>query len=478
MEKKVKDILQLLKLNGVDYADIRVVTRKREELITENCKVLSILDSESFGIGIRVIFHGALGFACSQDIMEIEKTAFKALELAKISKIVQNDKIQLCPKETIVDSYYTPIKINPFEIPRKEKLELLLEAEKAMHSSAKLSRTTACMKFQKEDKIFADIDGSYITQIVYQSGGGIAAYASTNTDTQVRSYPDSFGGTYACAGYEYIEGLQLRKNAPIIAKEVESLIGAKQCPSGIFDILIDGSQMAIQIHETIGHAVELDRVLGAEAAFAGMSFMDINKISEKYQYASNCVNVVADATIVNGLGTYGYDDDGVKAQRFSIIENGIFINFLTSRDTSISVGQSSNGCNIADNWYNTPIIRMPNINLLPGEYEMEQLIEGIENGLYLRINKSWSIDDKRVNFQFGCEIAHEIKNGKLTGKIYKNPVYTGITSEFWKKCDGISNSKNWIMYGIPNCIKGQPSQVSRVGHGASPTRFRNIKLGV
>lgn len=478
MKTEILKVLDFLKNQGVDYADIRIVDRMREDITTEDLMVQDISNSRTRGAGIRVILDGSLGFACTQELSDLKKAAENALEIAKSSRILQKSKMRMAEKEAVIDHYTTPIEIDPFTVSKRDKIELLLSTERAMREAAKLSRTTGTMNFQKEEKIFADTEGSYITQTLYESGAGIEASITSKDDSQSRSYPNSFRGNHGTAGYEYVLSLNLVENGRKIAKEAELLIDAEECPSGYFDIIIDGSQLALQIHESIGHPIELDRVFGSEAAYAGMSFLTADKLNENFKYGSEHVTITADATIPKGLGTFGYDDDGVKAQRTVIIDKGIFRNFISSRDTAVKIGQPSNGTNRADGWYNIPIVRMSNISIMPGKYELEELIGGIESGLYFITNKSWSIDDKRLNFQFACEIAYEIKNGKFTGKIYKNPIYTGITPKFWGSCDGVCSQKYWTLYGTPNCGKGQPGQTAHVGHGAAPSRFRNIKVGV
>lgn len=478
MKTEIIKTLDMLKEKGVDYADIRMVDRMSENISTEDLKVQSISNTRSKGVGIRVILDGSLGFSSTQDLNRLEETALYALELAKASRMIQTEKIRMAEKDVVMDNYVTPIEIDPFTVSKAEKIELLLKAEKNMRKGANLSKTTASMDFQKEEKIYADTEGSYITQTLYESGAGIEALASSNDDVQGRSYPNSFRGNHATAGYEYVKSLNLVENAERIGKEAEMIVNAEECPSGRFDIVIDGSQLALQVHESIGHPVELDRVFGSEAAYAGMSFVTVDKLNENFKYGSELVTVVADGTSPRGLGSFGYDDDGVKAQRTVIIDKGIFKNFISSRDTAVKINQKSNGTNRADGWQNMPIVRMTNISLMPGTFELDELFAGIEEGLYLCTNKSWSIDDKRVNFQFATELAYKIENGKLTGKIYKNPIYTGITPEFWSSCDGICNEKYWTLYGTPNCGKGQPGQTAHVGHGTAPARFRNVKVGV
>ncbi len=476
MKERLSAVLADLSQSGVEYADIRVHDIVEEAISTENREVQDLSTSRSYGYGIRVFADGALGFAASQEFDRIGETAERAVEIARATRPVQRKPVQLDRKEAIVDHYSTPIEIDPFEIPREEKLQLLFAAEERMHESATLLRTEGNMNFRREEKIFADTDGSYITQLLYESGGGISAYAASEGDMQQRSYPSSFRGNHATAGYEFVRDLYLVENAARTAEEAAALIEAEECPSGYFDVVIDSSQLTLQIHESVGHPVELDRVMGYEAGMAGESFLDPGMID--FQYGSEHVNIVADATIPGGLGTFGYDDEGVPAQRVDIVREGRFRNFLTSRDTAPEVGQISNGTSRADGWGRIPIVRMTNINLLPGDASFAELIGGIECGLYLQSNKSWSIDDRRLNFQFACEIAYEIREGQLTGKIFKNPIYTGITPEFWRSCDAVGDESQWQMFGTPNCGKGEPMQVAHVGHGSSPSRFRHVKVGV
>ncbi len=476
MKRRLTKVLSWLEDQGVDYADVRVHEVTDESISTENHQVQQLRTNRSRGYGIRVFLDGALGFAASQEFDKMKDAAQEALEIAKATKLAQREPVTLAEKEAIEDSYRTPIEKDPFSISKEEKLDLLFAAEEEMNKRADLFKTQGSLDFRREDKVFADTDGSYITQTIFESGGGIQAFAANQQDMQTRSYPNSFRGNFGTAGYEYIEDLELVENAGKIAEEAERLLTAESCPSGTFDLVIDSTQLTLQIHESVGHPIELDRVLGYEAGYAGESFLDPDMIG--FKYGSEHINIVADATVPQGLGTFGYDDEGVPAQRTEIITQGEFKNFLTSRDTAALLDQKSNGTARASGWGRIPIIRMTNINLLPGDKEFDELIAGIDDGLYLHTNKSWSIDDKRLNFQFACEIAYEIKNGELTGKIYKDPIYTGITPEFWNSCDGVCNEDYWVMYGTPNCGKGEPSQVAHVGHGSAPARFRKVKVGV
>jgi TldD protein len=232
----------------------------------------------------------------------------------------------------------------------------------------------------------------------------------------------------------------------------------------------------LQIHESCGHPIELDRVFGTEAAYAGTSFLTTDKLNG-FQYGSEVVNITADSIRPLGLGTFGWDDEGIPAQSTPIVQNGRFVGYLMSRETASKLGLVSNGCMRASSWNRIPLIRMTNVSLEPGVWDLDHLIADTEEGIYMETNRSWSIDDKRYNFQFGTEIGYEIKNGKL-GRMLRNPTYTGITPEFWNSCDAVCDENHWVMYGTPNCGKGQPGQVAHTGHGAAPARFRNVQVGV
>jgi TldD protein len=277
-------------------------------------------------------------------------------------------------------------------------------------------------------------------------------------------------------GYEFVESLNLLDHTERVREEAIELLTAAPCPDKRATIVISAPMMALQVHESCGHPIELDRVLGTEISLAGGSFMTLDKLG-KLKYGSDIINITADATAPGGLGTFGYDDEGVKAQRTPIIENGLFVGYLTSRETAPVIKKRSNGAMRADGWNRIPLIRMTNINLEPGEWEFNDLIADTKDGIYFDLNKSWSIDDKRLNFQFGVECAWEVKNGKR-GRMFKNPVYTGITPEFWNSCDAVCNRNHWHIWGVPNCGKGEPMQTAHVAHGTSPARFRNVKVGV
>jgi TldD protein len=324
-------------------------------------------------------------------------------------------------------------------------------------------------------KFFANSEGAFLEQVIYESGGAIAATAVNDTEIQVRSHPNSFRyqGT---GGWEYVINADFAGNAERVAEESVKLLFADDCPGKETTLILGSSQLALQIHESCGHPTELDRVYGTEAAFAGRSFLTTDK-RNKFQYGSEIVNLTADSVRATGLGTFAWDDEGVPASSMPLVKNGAFVGYLMSRETASKLGLKSNGCMRADGWNRIPLIRMTNVSLEPGAWEFDDLIADTEDGILMETNRSWSIDDMRLNFQFGTEVGYEIKNGKR-GRLLKNCTYGGITPDFWNSCDAITNEKHWTLWGTPNCGKGEPMQTMGTGHGASPARFRNIKIGV
>lgn len=467
---------------GASYADARMADDRHRALSTKNGKVGSASDSQSQGIGVRVMADGAWGFAASDDLSRsaVESTAARAVDVAKASAQVKQHDIQLVPEKPQTAEWTSSFQIDPFTTSVEQNLELLLKIDSELRSVSGVTLAETNMNFRREEQWFASSEGANIHQTKYTTGVGYAAFAFAGSEIQKRSYPTSFGGQWQNKGYELIGELKLIENARRVGEEAVALLKAEQCPEGTFDIVLEGSQLGLQIHESVGHPIELDRVLGMEANFAGTSFLTLDKLRH-LRYGSELVNVVADATTAHGpgLGTFAFDDEGVPAQCTPIISNGLFTGYLSSRETASVIGLNRSGGTLrAEGWNRLPIIRMTNVSILPGEKPLtcEQLIGDTEHGVYMETNRSWSIDDKRYNFQFGTEIGWEIKNGKRT-RMLKNPSYSGITTEFWNAMDAICSRDEWVLWGIPHCGKGQPQQVMGTGHGAAPARFRQIKVG-
>ncbi len=464
---------------GASYADIRIVTNKGESIRTKNGNVDSMGSSVSKGFGVRVLYDGAWGFASSSLVNEEEVGAIteEAVSIAKASATLKRGKgVELAPVEPVTARWESKFKIDPFDVKAEDKISLLLEADALMRKNPQVRIASGSMWCMREDKVFASTEGSYIEQVKTETGAGIEAMATDGREMQRRSYPNSAGGDCGSLGYELVLDLDLADHAERIASEACALLSAKQCPSLDTTLILDSSQLTLQVHESCGHPIELDRVFGQEASYAGTSFLTPEK-QGTFRYGSEQVNIVADATLPGGLGSFGYDDEGVPGQRISVIDEGIFKNYLSSRETASELGQLSTGAMRADGWNRIPIIRMTNVNLEPGDWTLDEMIKDTDEGIYMETNKSWSIDDKRLNFQFGTEVAYEIKDGSL-GAMLKNPNYTGITYEFWRSCDAVGNKDEWRLWGLANCGKGEPGQVAHVGHGAAPARFRNVKVGV
>ena len=467
---------------GASYAEARIVDDRQRALGTHNGRVGTASDSESLGLGVRVLADGAWGFAATQQLTRegVERCAREATATAKASARVKEQDVRLAPEPAAKAEWSSPCKIDPFSVPVSDCLALLMKIDETLRSVKGVTLAETNMNFRRYEQWFYNTEGADIHQTRTTTGGGYSAHAFAGSELQKRSYPNSFGGQWQNKGYELIEELALLENAKRIAEECVALLKAPQAPEGRATIVLDSSQLGLQIHESIGHPIELDRVLGYEANFAGTSFLTLDKL-DHLQYGTPLVNVVADATEAHGpgLGTFAYDDEGVQAQCVPIVTNGQFKGYLSSRDMAALIGRKRSGGNLrAESWNRVPIVRMTNVSLLPQPNgpNLDELIASTDDGIYMQTNRSWSIDDKRYNFQFGCEIAWEIKGGKL-GRMLKNPSYSGITTEFWNSMDALCGPQEWVLWGTPNCGKGQPEQTMGTGHGASPARFVNVRVG-
>jgi len=455
MEELVQCGLDAALSEGASYVEVRAERRQSESIQTKNRQVDGLSRQDSSGTGIRVLHKGAWGFAATgmPSPEAVQQAAARAMDIARATAKLRSDPVHLVPEGEYRDTYSVPCEREPLDVPLEEKLELLLTAAERMLNVQGVVLAKGQLQSWKIDKVFASSEGSRIRQQFTTCGAGIEAYAAGEGGFQRRSYPTSFGGDFRNAGYEFIESLDLVGNARRVGEEAVALLAAPACPSGTYDIILGSSQMALQIHESVGHPTELDRVLGTELSFAGGSFLTLDKRSG-YRYGSPLVTIVADATIPGGLGTFAYDDEGVPARSFPLIERGEFANYLSSREAAAQVAeQRSGGCCRASGWNRIPLIRMTNINLLPGEGSLDDLIADTKEGILFDTNRSWSIDDRRVNFQFGTEAAWEIKNGRRN-RLVKNAMYTGITPQFWGSCVAIGGSEEWRLWGLPNCGKG------------------------
>jgi TldD protein len=485
MDPLLPRALDTARLKGAQYADIRLINSVEQSLAVKNGHAGGLSQVESLGFGVRALVNGAWGFAASHTVTaaEVDRVTALAVNIARASATTRHTPVRLGPPVTSRGTYVTPFAIDPFAVPIEDKLALLLRADEAMARVPEVDIRFGSLVFSREHKLFANTDGAQTEQTIVESGGGILATAIADDEVQRRSYPNSAERQQGTAGWEYILALQLPEHAERIATEAAQLLHAAECPHDtVTTVILGAAQLAQQIHESCGHPTELDRVFGAEADFAGGSFLTPEKLG-RYRYGSEHVNLTADAVQPAGLGTLGWDDEGVPATRTPLVRDGVFVGYLTSRETAARLGAvaggsaDSNGHLRAESWARLPLVRMCNLSLEPGAWSLADLIADTDEGVFMDTNRSWSIDDQRYNFQFGAEVGYEIKNGKL-GRLLRNCTYTGNTPEFWRSCDAVCNRDHWALYGTPNCGKGQPIQVMRTGHGASPARFRKVRVGV
>ncbi len=482
MEGLALHALDLAMARGADYADVRIATRSTEQLVVKNGRPERAGATEDAGLGVRVRVGGAWGFAASSQLeaSPAAATVDRALAIARASALVQAEGLTLPPRPGEVGSYATPLEEDPFGVSAEERLDLLTRCCEAMQRRPSVRVAQTHTSLFREHKWFVCSEGSRLDQTTVECGGGVVATAVGEDGVfQRRSFSN-----HAQAGYEFIRELDLEIQAERCAAEAEALLAAPPCPSGQRTVILGSAMLALQVHESCGHPVELDRVLGSEASFAGTSFMTVDQLGV-LQYGSPVVHITADATLPRGLGTFGWDDEGTPAERFPLVERGRFVNYLTSRETAWWLAHHyrgttpvpplpfSNGTMRADGWGRMPLIRMTNISLEPGDWTLEELIADTEDGLFLDTPKSWSLDDKRLNFHFGAEVAYEIKGGKL-GRLLRDASYTDVTPRFWNSCDAVCNAGHWQLWGLPSCAKGEPMQIAHVAHGAAPARFWGV----
>jgi len=463
---------------GVDYADIRIQTTHFEVIYLRNLSLKNTRDNVLRGYGIRVLKDGAWGFAHSNVFTKeaVLKTVKKAYEIALNSaKIKNGEGIKLASERSYIDTYRTPVKIDPFKVPLREKVDLMLEVNKTMLNFREIKQAVFFILSQTDDKIFASTLGTELDISTTFVAPMITATAVTEDDSQSRSFQS--GGQ--AKGWELVLENNFLEKAPVLAEEAIIKVKADSLKEEKRrDLLLDPIHLSLTMHESVGHPTELDRVLGWEADFAGISFATPEKL-KNYKYGSKIVNLSGDNTLPEGLATAGYDDDGVPGQKWQIVKNGILNEYGTTRETAPFIGEKmSRGCNRATYYYDFPINRIPNLYLEPGEKPLtpQELISDTDDGIYIEGQGSFSIDQHRVNFQFGGDMSWEIKNGKKVRPL-KKIIYKSNNPEFWNSTDAICDKRFWKPFGVINCGKGQPSQSGRMTHGAALTRFRNIRVG-
>jgi len=474
---QLDDVLASLAGASLRYADIRYTATHRQQVKVRNGEIDHLSSTVDRAAGVRVLVGNGWGFAATSDTSEasLRRAARRALEVAAASNIASTAEVRLSEIEPHVSSTASAYRIDPWSVPIDRKIAHLMQATEPMRGDARIHQVSGEISCYRQEKTFASSAGSFIEQTTTEMGGGIEAVAIDGDEFQRRTYPNPFGGDFQAEGWEFIERLNMPAKALLIRDEALALLSAPKAPAGRFDLIVGSAQLALQVHESCGHPAELDRAMGLEISLAGGSFLQPHMLGN-FRYGSELVDITADATIPGSIGSFPFDDDGVPAQRFHLVEKGMFVGYLTGRDTAPFIGRRSNGTVRAETAARIPIIRMTNINLEPGETPVEQIIADTKRGILVETNKSWSIDDLRLNFQFGCEVAWEIENGRI-GRMLRNPLYTGNTPDFWRSCDAVGDRASWQIWGLPNCGKGDPMQTMRVAHGAPVARFRNVEMG-
>jgi TldD protein len=459
---------------GARYADARVMHRRYESMSARNGEIRELAQQEDFGLGVRALVGSGWGFFAVPDVSDAAARAAgtRAAGIAAASGRVPGPSADLVPLPVRSGSWANECRIDPLEVPLSVKGDLLVGVTSESH---KQGADLAEASYQVWDtrKWFTSSEGHRIDQHIRECGGGMSATAIGEDETQRRSYP-SYRGQYGTRGWELVDEMDLPAHATRIADEARALLSAPQCPAGETTLIVGDEQMALQIHESVGHAIELDRILGWEAAYAGTSWLDLSRLGN-LTYGSELMNIVIDPGIPGALGSFGFDDEGTPAAPRYAVQDGQWVGVLAGRDSAAVAGLDYAGSVRSDGWARLPMVRMTNVGFQPGPHSMEQMIAETDDGIYMDMNRSWSIDDRRLNFQFGCEVGYEVKNGKL-GRMLRNPTYTGIGPRFWQSMDMLSSTV--VPWGTPNCGKGQPGQTGHTGHPAAAARFSNVRVGV
>jgi len=496
-KKRLADAaLNAAKAKGATYADVRIGRYLNQFVLTRENKVQGIINAESYGVGVRVIANGCWGFASVGDARDesvVAKAAETAVNIAKANARLLTEPVQLAPQKGFGEvSWKAPIKRNAFEVPVKEKVDLLLAANAAaMQNGANFVNNVL---FQiNEQKYFASTDGTYADQDIHRIGPNftVTAVDPANGRFSTRnslSAPMGMGYDYLQVNpadkvsgitTRYNKGYDMMEDIVAAAKQAKEKVSAKSVEAGKYDLILDPSHMWLTIHESVGHPLELDRVLGYEANYAGTSFATLDKWQTKnFNYGSKEVNFFADKIQPGSLGAVGWDDEGVKTKKWDLVKDGILVNYQAIRDQVHIIGEKeSQGCCYADNWSSVQFQRMANVSLAPGKTPLtvDQMIKDVKKGIYIIGDGSFSIDQQRYNFQFGGQLFYEIKDGQIVGML-KDVAYQANTREFWNSCVAVCDERDYRLGGAFNDGKGQPPQSSAVSHGSATARFNGVNV--
>ncbi len=470
---------RLSRERDVRYAELRFVSETSEHLRVRDARPEDISTATSRGVAVRVLGAKTWGFACTPrtDEEAVVRAAEEALAIARASAVVAKEPAVFPARPAARGTYESPVAIDPFTLPIAQKLAVLDAPVRALLARGSPVRSAeAWMDWTRQHKRLVTTEGTDVHQTMTFGACGMQVIAVGDDGVaQRRTYPSWQGSEGFQGGYERVAALDLMGNVDRLADEAVALLSASPCPAGARDVILDSAQMGLQIHESCGHPTELDRVMGSEISLAGGSFLQPGLLG-KLRYGSHLIDLVADSTSAGGLGTFGWDDEGVPAGKRPLVREGLFVDYLSSRETAAALGRESTGTMRADGWNRTPLIRMVNVSLEPRQGTLDALVNDTSDGILFATDRSWSIDDLRLNFQFTCEIAWEIKRGKRV-RMLRDPLYTGLTPDFWRSCDAVCGPEEWRLWGINSCGKGDPMQMMHVGHGAAPARFRGVTVG-
>ena len=477
-EKLAKKGLDVLRQAGATYGDFRLERIQTQIIGLHDLELENVLDETEIGFALRVIVNGTWGFAASSNLTEdnVRKTALQAISIAKQSSRLTKEKVVLAPEPVYNKGLHiSSYEINPFEVPLKDKISLLNSLARPLKESKIVSHVDFSVRQVMENKFFANLDGTTTNQQRVRILGQCEAVTTKTkagkfTTMRTCSLPRGEGWEYFTKDYDF------KTEIDQMPQWLEEKLKAPSVKPGKYDLVIDPSNLWLTIHESVGHATELDRVLGYEANYAGTSFATLDKLN-KLQYGSPLMHITGDRTVEHGLATTGFDDEGVAASKWDIVNNGVLKGYQLNRQMAHKLGVQSNGCAFADSFSHIPLQRMPNVSLQPNKTKtsLDDLIGRVENGIYLVGDNSWSIDMQRYNFQFTAQRFFAIKNGKLAGQL-KDVAYQSNTVDFWNKLDGLGDKSTYVLGGAMNCGKGQPGQVAAVSHGAPATLFRGINV--
>ena len=481
--KIIEKAVKLISGRGISYGDVRLTSIRHQQVFSRNGRFRGIHESYKIGIGIRILVNGAWGFAGTTEITEsgLNRALREARATAEAQGIMKQYGIELSKEPVHRAKWQTPIKQDPWKVPGSEKQDFVMGVDSKLWNRFRGPETLSTqteMQFYLKDQIFASTQGAWIEQKLYRSTACVELKMFHRGRKIRRSFPGPTGGNYQGEGYEVVLRTDWDGAASQILDEAKQGLYAPDCPEGKMDLILKGSIMALQIHETIGHAVELDRCFGYEDNLGGRTYLMPDDL-RKLQVGSPIVNFVgSDSRLcAHGAGTMKYDDEGVLAKKTDIIQKGLFVGYLTSRETAQFIGLSrSNGCAVAQDGTNYPLVRMTNVSLLPGKSSLKSIIESTDEGILMDNESGWSIDDERASFQISGEVGWHVKRGKIVG-MFRHPVYSSRSIDFWRSCDAIAGPKEWVLWGFSDCTKGAPPQLAFVSHGASPARFRNIEVG-